>query len=287
VEIQRQDAVLAQVVTPAGTLAGPPITVRTQAQITADFPSDPNFPFEAATLAGGSGVIAFPDGGFAAGYLKYQPSHIPGVIPYALFAQKYDAAGNPVGSPVFLRSEGFPSSFTTAPVASGSMLVAEVLACPCSGSGAPETNVYDQNLQSRHISYGGAPGPNVFPGAAGLSNGNFVMVWTVDANATVDANQVRGQIFAADPTSISGSRNVTPVITFQNAAPGARVTALAQGGFLLAWSGAAQAFDANGQAVTDVMQILDGNVAATADGGFVVLAQVGSQLVEQHYALPH
>lgn len=31
------------------------------------------------------------------------------------------------------------------------------------------------------------------------------------------------------------------------------------------------------------MQILDGSIAATPDGGFVVVAQVGSQLVEQSY----
>lgn len=31
------------------------------------------------------------------------------------------------------------------------------------------------------------------------------------------------------------------------------------------------------------MQILDGSIAAAPDGGFVVVAQVGSQLVEQSY----
>ncbi len=97
---------------------------------------------------------------------------------------------------------------------------------------------------------------------------------------------MQGLIFAADPTSTSGSRNVTPVITFPNAAPRARVTALAGGGFLLTWSGGAQAFDASGQAVTGVTQILDGVVAASADRGFVVLAQVGSELLQQHFNVP-
>jgi hypothetical protein len=280
VEYQQPDVVLAQIVTPAGTLAGPPLTVRTQAQIAAEFTLDPNHQaVQPPSLAGGSGVVAMPDGGFAAQYLRYQLAFIPGFIPYELFAQKYDASGNPVGSPVMLRSEGSPSSFTTAPVPSGGMLVAEVLACPCSGSGAPGTHVYDQNLQARHIDFQAMPGANAFPSAAGLSGGNFVMAWTID-------NQVRGQVFATDPTSISGSRNVTPTLTFQNAAPGARVTALAGGGFLLSWTSAAQAFDGNGQPTTDVMPILDGSVTATPDGGFIVVAQAGSQLVEQYYPLP-
>jgi hypothetical protein len=35
------------------------------------------------------------------------------------------------------------------------------------------------------------------------------------------------------------------------------------------------------------MQILDGNIAATPDGGFVDVAQVGSQLVEMQYSIAH
>jgi hypothetical protein len=281
VEYQQPDAVLAQIVTPSGTLSGPPLTVRTQAQIAAEFTFDPNYQsVQPPSLAGGAGVFALPDGGFAAQYLRYQLAFIPGFIPYEVFAQKYDAGGHAVGSPVMLRSEGDPSSFAMAPVPGSGMLVAEVLACPCSGAGAPGTHVFDQNLQSRHIDYQSMPGPNASPGAAALTGGNFVMVWTVD-------NHVQGQIFAIDPTSISGTRNVTPVITFQNAAAGARVVALAGGGFLLAGNGTAQAFDANGQAATDVMQILDGSTAATPDGGFLVVAQVGSQVVEQYYAVSY
>lgn len=285
VEFDRPDAVLAQVVTASGTLAGGPVTVRTQAQITADFPADPNYPGEAAALAGGSGVVAFPDGSFAAEYLKYQPSHIPGEIPYALFAQKYDAGDNAAGSPVVLASEGFPSWFTTAPVAAGGLLVADLLACPCSGAGAPGTNVFDVNLQREHIAYGGMPGNNASPSAAALAGGNFVMAWTVTPYPAGSAPAVQGQVFTADPTTPTGSRNVGTLITFTGAAAGARVTALASGGFLLAGSGKAQAFDANGQAVSPVMQILDGRIAATRDGGFVVLAQSGSQLVERQYTI--
>jgi hypothetical protein len=75
------------------------------------------------------------------------------------------------------------------------------------------------------------------------------------------------------------------VVTFTTATPGARVTALAGGGFLLSWGTSAQAFDDNAQPVSGVIQILNGSIAATPDGGFVVVAQVGSQLVEQQYTV--
>lgn len=287
VEYQRPDAVLVQVVTPAGALAGPPITVRTQAQVTADLPTNPTFPSEAASLAGGNGVTAFPDGSFAAEYTIYQPSHIPGSYPYGLFAQKYDALGHAVGTPVGFGNGLTASWASTAPIAAGGLLVADILACPCSGSGAPAATVYDQNLQSEHVRFGGAPGNNASASAAALSGGNYVAVWTAAPDATSNASQVQGQVFAADPTSVSGVRNVTAPIIFQGAAPGARVAALAGGGFLLSWHGAAQAFDANGQALSPVLQTIDGTVATTPDGGFVVLAQIGSQLVAQQYSIVH
>ena len=73
--------------------------------------------------------------------------------------------------------------------------------------------------------------------------------------------------------------------------PGASVTPLAGGGFVLTWSdalsGQARAYDANGQPISGVIPILPSanSVAATPDGGFVVLAQVGLQLVAQPYAI--
>jgi hypothetical protein len=71
---------------------------------------------------------------------------------------------------------------------------------------------------------------------------------------------------------------------FAGVGAGARVTALAGGGFLLSWGSSAQAFHASGFPASDVVQILDGSIAPTPEGGFVVVAQVGSQLVEQEYA---
>jgi hypothetical protein len=280
VEYHTADAVFAQVVTAQGAPAGAPVTVRTQAQITADYPPNPYYPAENAALVGGGGVVALPDGGFAAEYIKYQPSHIPGTIPYEVFAQKFDAAGNAMGTPMLLSSEGSMSSFTTAPVPSSGLLVADILACPCSGSGAPGTTVFDANLQRAHIAFGGMPGNNLAPSAAQMTDRNFVMVWTAGST-------VQGQVFGADSSTVTGTRNLTAVITFANAVPGSRVIALAGGGFLLAGGGTAQAFDASGQPVSPVMQILDGNIAATPDGGFVDVAQVGSQLVEMQYSIAH
>ena len=88
------------------------------------------------------------------------------------------------------------------------------------------------------------------------------------------------------PDLAIGGAVISGLLTFPNAAPGARVTALAGGRFLVTSGGSAQAFDGNGQAITGVIQIQSGSVAAAGDGGFVVLAQVGLQLVPQQYAVP-
>src|SRR4030095_8256275 len=126
-----------------------------------------------------------------------------------------------------------------------------------------------------------AQGEPLSPGplrVAGLANGNFIALWTTDSR------EVRGEIFALDPTSPTGARvSASAPITFSSALPGANVTPLAGGGFVLTWGDAlssqARAYDGNGQPIAGVIQVQPGgnSVAATPDGGFVVLAQVGSQ----------
>jgi hypothetical protein len=282
VEYHTPQAVLVQVVSAAGALVGPASTVRTQDQITQDYVNTPN---ANPVLVGGGGVYAFADGSYAASYIVQHIVTIPTDVPTALLAQKFDASGRAVGSPVLLRDTITVDEMASA-AAPGSRLIAASMLTHSSGAGLQGATVFDSGLNPLFgVSLGQLGNTNIQPSVAGLVNGNFIALWTVSALPPIgpSANQVQGQIFTADPTSPSGARVVSVLLTFPNAAPGARVTALAGGGFLVTSGGSAQAFDGNGQAITGVIQIQPGSVAAAADGGFVMLAQVGSQLVSQQY----
>lgn len=277
VEYSQPGLVLVQIVSASGALAGPPVPVRTQAQVEADLAGQRN-----PQLSGGAGVYALGDGGFAALYRQSHLATIPGDFPIDVMAQRFDALGSAVGAPRALAQETPVHPTTSAPTPAGGLVTAGTLLCPCQGGGLALVNVRDSALQQ----WGGYQSPpfdqTSDQGAVGLAGGNYVAVWTATSPAS-QAGQVKGQLFALDAGTPSGTRSLSPVLSFANAGAGARVTALAGGGFLLSWGTSAQTFDASAQPVGGVMQILDGSIAATPDGGFVVVAQVGTQLVEQHY----
>ncbi|MBK6007053.1 hypothetical protein JJB11_13205 [Ramlibacter ginsenosidimutans] len=278
VEFGTASAVYVQVVSAAGALVGSPATVRTQPQVESDLAGNIG-----PKLLGGAGVFALADGGFAASYVRYHDAHIPGDTPTDLMAQKFDATGAATGTPVFLASSRDTSTLAIAPTAGHGVAVADMYLCPCAISGSTSGDVFDGSLQSTHanLSNGGArPGDiEMDQSVAALAGGNVFVKWTVTTAAPAthsQVNEVQGEIFGSASTGI---------LTFPNAAPDAQATALAAGGFVLTWGSSAQAFDATGHAVTGVMPVLQGSVAATPDGGFIVLAQVGDRLVAQPYAL--
>jgi hypothetical protein len=283
VQYDQPGAVLVQLFDATGAPAGAPVAIRTQAQVAAD----PRYVLrDQARLAGGAGVYPVPDGGFIAAYTE---SHNPGNpydFPIVTFARRYDALASPMGAPSIV---GDDTTVSLAPTPAGGLIAGSVYACGCGASGRADFVVYDANLQSLGPTPNeSTPGSyNSTPNGAGLANGNFVAIWTL-------GSQVHGELFGPAPSG--GFVDLTPRspgpattfnFTFANAGAGARVTALAGGGFLLSWGTSAQAFGANGFPVSEVVQILDGSIAATPEGGFVVVAQVGSQLVEQEYAAGH
>jgi hypothetical protein len=280
VEYQTPQAVLVQAVSAAGALIGPASIVRSQEQVTQDYASTPN---GNPVLVGGGGVYAFADGSYAASYVVQRTATIPTDVPTQLRAQKFNASGFPAGETVLLRDTATVDDMASAS-APDSRLIAASMLTHSSGAGLQGATVFDSGLNRLFgVSLGQLGNNNTQPSVAGLANGNFIVLWTVRDGQS--ANQVQGQIFMADPASPSGASGVSGLLTFANAAPGARVTALAGGGFLVTSGGSAQAFEGNGQAITGVIQIQSGSVAATDDGGFVVLAQVGLQLVSQRYAV--
>ena len=278
VEYDQPGMVLVQVVSPAGSLAGAPKVVRTQEQVAAE----PELANLNPRLLGGAGVHALGDGGFVAEYRQGQDFRIPGSTAQDLYGQHYDALGNAIGARTYIAGE-IPApgrSATSASTPSGGLITAGTFLCPCAGGGLASITVRDSALNLQRSTSSPLGEETSFQSAAGLANGNYIAVWTVGSvPPTQAAGTVRGKVFGPD------GANVTPVLTFPDAGAGARVTALAGGGFLLSWGTSAQVFDARAQAVGGVMEILDGSIAATPDGGFVVVAQVGTQLVQQQYAV--
>jgi hypothetical protein len=283
VEYEQPGVVLVQLLDASGALAGAPVVVRTQAQVQAD----PRWgPHDGQQLAGGAGVYAGVDGGFIATYRESSNVHIPGSRPMVTHAQRHDALGHPVGAPVVVGDD----TSTLASTPAGGLIVSDIYYCPCAGTGRTQFSVYDASLQRLGAAPTGSIGLDTGDrqNAAALANGTYVAIWTVTyaspGNGPMvmsQVGQVQGQVFAMAP----GPHNVTPFLAFPSyVGAGARVTPLAGGGFLLSWGTSAQAFNANAQPVSQVVQILDGSIAPTPEGGFVVVAQVGSQLVEQEYA---
>jgi hypothetical protein len=272
------DAVLVQIMDATGVPTGAPVVVRTQAQVAAD----PRYQlWDQARLAGGAGVFPNPDGGFIAVYREFHAVHSPWDRPNSLFAQRFDALGTPVGSPKYVGDDA-TSAIGATP--SGGLVTSGLNYCGCSGSGQVWVSMYDSGLNQTLLPVRSDPSSDS-PNAAGLANGAYVAIWGY-------FGQVYGEIFAPQPGG--GFQDVTPrdpytahYMNFPSAALGARVTALATGGFLVSWGTSAQAYSAAGFPIGEVAQILDGKITATPEGGFVVVAQVGSQLLAQQYVPRH
>ena len=96
IEYSQPGVVLVQVMDAAGAAAGAPVAVRTQAQVEAHLAG-----LREPALAGGAGVHALGDGGFAAQFRESHLVTVPGDSPISLMAQRYDALGNAVGAPTF------------------------------------------------------------------------------------------------------------------------------------------------------------------------------------------
>lgn len=286
VQYSQPDAVFVQLFDATGAPAGAPVAIRTQAQVTAD----PRYVLrDQARLVGAAGVYPVPDGGFIAAWRESHMPSNPQDVPIGIFARRYDALGSPMGAPSYIEVDSGQGMTTLAPTPSGGLIVGSLSVCGCGSSGQAVFDVYDNNLQSLgQAPRDSTPGYTVgTPNGAGLANGTFVGVWTLGG--------MQGELFGPAPSG-TGFVDLTPrhvgpplftaAMPFANAGKGARVTALAGGGFLLSWGTSAQAFNANGSPASDVVQILEGSIAATPQGGFVVVAQVGSQLLEQEYAGP-
>lgn len=302
VQYDQAGAVLAQMVDKNGDFWLAPVVLRTQAQVVADtsYGSGPK-----ATLVGGDGVYPDAVGGFIA---TYSQSHARGLYTdceIVKLAQRFDSVGVahgglvPIGGSCFSSFPPTTSASTIQPMATGGLIRADGAPC-CNELEQVGVSTWDGGLNQTLITVDAGTGGRS-PDAAALANGGYVVIWT-------GVGKVLGQILVPKlvpniysrpfgPGVTGGFRtldadDVTPpemreagsaAMTFPNAAPGARVTALATGGFLVSWGTSAQAYSAAGFPIGEVVQILEGKIVATPEGGFVVVTQVGSQLVAQQY----
>lgn len=302
VQYDQAGAVLAQMVDKNGDFWLAPVVLRTQAQVVADtsFGSGPR-----ATLVGGDGVYRDAVGGFVATWSQSHPVGLYTDCGIVKFAQRFDSVGVPHGSPVSIGGNCFstlpPTTSVTSiqPMTSGGLITSTGAPC-CNELGPLRASTWDGGLNQTLIPVDAGTGGRS-PDAAALANGGYVVIWT-------GVGKVLGQILVPKPgTGIAAPgltngylypdwQDVTPpemreagsaAMTFPNAGPGARVTALATGGFLLSWGTSAQAYSAAGFPIGEVVQILDGKITATPEGGFIVVTQVGSQLVAQQYVVPN
>jgi hypothetical protein len=224
-------------------------------------------------------VITAPDGTFLAGYRRYHDVRIPGDTAFEIVVQRFDSGGNAGGAPL-----GVSSAYFEGDLADGGV------ALPGGGFAFAHDGRYGNTLvtvDSNALQWlGNYSSPmtgatQISMDAAGLGDGKIVAIWTQSGT-----NAVQGQVFHMDASAPGGAATDTGVITFAAVQGPTRVLALANNRFLLTWGGgSAQVFDEAGQAVSGVIQIASENVALTASGQLVALAQEGAQLIAHFYTI--
>ena len=273
-------------------------TIQAQRFDSAGNPVDGEFQVSSvAGLQGQPAIGALADGGWVIVW------HAPGTG-FDILGQRYDVNGDRVGG-----------AFTINSYTNGSQMNAEIAATPdggfivtwtSSGQDGADGGVYAQRFDAD-----GDPAGSEFrvsnitayderdPHIAVLADGSFVITWTSLEQFDAD---IHGRHFAADGTPL-GNRFIVrsgPSLDELNWDP--RVTALADGGFVISWRSElssdeiyARRYDANAAALGAAFQVnaLPGGsapaLAGLADGSFVIAwsgAQDGDSgsIQAQHFA---
>jgi|GEM_PF-1069783 len=250
----------------------------------------------------------------------------------AVKGQIYDANGAAVGSEfrINIRTVGDQFSPSVASLANGGYVVSWAdNAGSTSGTGA-DTSEYAVKAQiyaANGSKVGGeflvntqTIGGQLDTHVTGLANGSFVVTWTdypelrtvehpYPSTTTADGSQsgIKAQLYAADGTPIGGEAIVNTTTYYFQTEP--TITALANGGYVVAWVGPggamdprmrvqAQIFDAAGHKVGAELtvstpantDIRSPTLTALANGGFVAVWNVpnnNSILAQAYDALGH
>ncbi|MGE0093268.1 MAG: Ig-like domain-containing protein [Alphaproteobacteria bacterium] len=244
-----------------------------------------------------SSLSSLTDGGFVSVWQSlYQDGSDWGV-----YGQRFDAAGEPVGGEfrVNTTTEGNQLGQTVAASLTDGGWVVVWMAADASGDG-----IFAQRYDAdgNQVSWDGASigsgetqintftgGNQSMPLVAGLASGGFIVSWVSDGQDGSGWG-VFAQQYSATGTPVGGEFQVNTHVTSSQALSG--LTALSDGGYVVTWHSLnqdsgdgwgvyGQRYDASGVSVGGEFQIntyttnsqMQSDVAATPDGGFVVVWQ--------------
>jgi Ca2+-binding RTX toxin-like protein len=217
----------------------------------------------------------------------------------AVRGQVFGAAGTPVGGEILVNTTtvGVQYEPQITALSNGGFVVA----WPDDSQSGGDTS--GGGVRAQVFAAAGAPvgseilvnattaGPQGGPQITALSNGGFVVTWEDDSQSGGDASDgaVRAQVFGADGTPVGTEILINTTTADDQFEP--RITALADGGFVVTWidnsqSGSdtssyavrAQVFDAGGTPLGAEISVntttangqFNPNITALADGGFVI-----------------
>jgi hypothetical protein len=180
-----------------------------------------------------SAITGLPDGGFVVVWMSdRQEAADTESQQYGIYGQRYDAAGNPVGSEFHVNtstfgSQGFP---TVAALSDGSLLVAwhsqtpsssSIVAQRFSSSGVPTGSEFQINTQ---------PGAS-FPDITALNGGRYVVAWASNGD-------IHAQRFTNSGIPLGSETTVNANLAGTQADPS--VAPLPNGGFVATWTSFSQ-----------------------------------------------
>jgi Ca2+-binding RTX toxin-like protein len=244
-------------------------------------------------------ITALSDGGFVIAWTSLgEDGDVEGI-----FAQRYDAEGNPVGNAGFqVNTE--TSSLQYAPSISSLADGGFIISWVSNAQDGSSTGIYAQRYDAEGDPFGvefiinaTTTGGQYAPSITGLADGGFVVTWTsTDGNG----EGVYSRVYDAAGNT-SGADVRVNVATASNQS-GASVAALEDGGYIVTWSSNlqdgddsgiyARLYTADGTAAGTEFLVnsttLNGqtspSVAALEDGGFIITWQSESAIYSQRYA---
>jgi hypothetical protein len=228
----------------------------------------------------GTFVAALPSGGYVVTWSSdAQDGDGPGV-----FAQRYDGAGVKLGGEFQVNSNTLSAQFAggvTALADGGFIIIWE-----SNGQDGSQFGIYSQRFNAFGEAVGGeqrvntyTAGNQITPDIAALSNGGYVVSWTV-ANKDGSDWDIYSQLYSASGSPLGTEQRVNSTLDGVQTYPW--VSGLAEGGYVVVWGstngGYGQRFDASGQRLGVEFRIGDGSPADVAElegGGFVVTSLHG------------
>ncbi len=244
-------------------------------------------------------ITALADGGYVVTWTSQTSGSAGDGSGEGIFAQRFDAVGNTVGSEIQVNSQSASQQNlpSVAALTDGGFVVTWVSNTSGAAGDGDGTGIFAQRFDANANPLGGefqvnsvVSGNQTAPVVAGLTDGTFVVAW-VDQN-TLDSSSwgVFAQHFSANGTPVGNQFRVNESVSSSQHEP--TITALDNGNFVIAWrddsgrdgSGSgifAQEYDAVGNRVDGEFQVntefsstqMSPAVTGLPNGNFVIAWQ--------------